>query len=159
MNDWDKTIRISIDSDPEVLGSVRALVRKYMTSAGLSDERADSVVLAVDEACTNSIRHAYKGKTTESMTLRLRRSADGIEIEVEDQGEPAPPEKFRNKPFSEPDPETIQPGGLGIPLMHSVFDEVQFTPGAEKGNRITMLIKQSDQQKDMNDRIAADKAR
>jgi anti-sigma regulatory factor (Ser/Thr protein kinase) len=88
----------------------------------------------------------------------LRRCVEGIEIEVEDQGEPAPPEKFRKKTISEPDPETIQPGGLGISLMHSAFDDVRFTPGTGKGNRITMLIRQSDKQKDVNDRIAADTA-
>ena len=128
-------------SDPKLLKSVRGVVRGFAESHALSDEKAMEVVLAVDEACTNAMRHAYDSNSGRKLWLSLRSVDDGIEIVLRDDGTPARSERVRQKEAVAPDPETLTPGGLGVQILYEVFDEVDFVPGPEYGNCITMRLR------------------
>ena len=135
-------ILIEVAADPKLLGTIRGMVRSYLAEIGFERERADEVVLGVDEACTNAIRHGCRG--CEDMTFRIafRSDEDWIEIELRDSGDPAPPEAFeRRAPIVPTDIATLQPGGLGVYLMYEVFDEVSFISGPETGNCVTMRLR------------------
>lgn len=128
-------------AEPRLLHSVRGLVWRYVRAAGMSEECADEVVLAVDEACTNAMRHSYAHRPEETVWLDLGHDDDWLQIEVRDTGTPAPAESLRKKELAPPDPDDLRPGGLGVQLIHRVFDEVEFTPGAERGNRVRMRLR------------------
>jgi anti-sigma regulatory factor (Ser/Thr protein kinase) len=100
-------------------------------------------VLAIDEACTNAIRHAYQGRSDGSVELSLFAAQDHLEFQVSDQGLPCPAECVEKRPMVTPDPDQLTPGGLGIQLIHNVFDEVDFCPGEDGGNCVTMKLKRS----------------
>jgi anti-sigma regulatory factor (Ser/Thr protein kinase) len=134
-------IRLEIASDARLLCALRALVRTYVGLQGFPFERADEVVLAVDEACTNAIRHSYGGSTDRSIELTLRSLDDGIEIVLRDEGTPASRERLAQRELTPPEPGTVVPGGLGVQIMYRVFDEVTFEPGEDAGNRVTMRLK------------------
>jgi len=137
-----REILIEVAADPKLLGTIRGMVRSYLAEAGFDRERTDEVVLGVDEACTNAIRHGCRG--CEDMTFRIafRADDDWLEIELVDSGDPAPPEAFARKPRTPPsDPSMIQPGGLGVYLIYEVFDEVSFISGPDIGNCVTMRLK------------------
>lgn len=136
-----KDIRLELLSDARLLQCVRGLIRVYLQGLGFSRERMSEIVLAVDEACTNAIRHSYGGRANGRVTLTLRSNAQWIEMEVRDAGEPAPPDKVARRELERPTRETAQPGGLGVQLMYQVFDEVVFAPGEKRGNRVTMRLK------------------
>ncbi len=133
--------QIELRSEPRLLHSIRGLVWRYVHGAGFSDDRTDEVVLAVDEACTNSMRHAYRHRVDRTVWLRLSSSEHALEIEVRDDGEPAPAECLQRKELLPPDPDDLRPGGLGVQLIYRVFDEVEFSPGSERGNRVRMWLK------------------
>ncbi len=137
-------IRLEIRSDPRLLHAVRGLLRCYLEDRGFSEERLNAIVLAVDEACTNSIRHGYGGCGDNVLAMSLRESARDIEIVLSDHGCPAPCEVFVKKPLREPDPHTVKPGGLGVPLIMATFDEVVYRPGTERGNELTLRLKRPD---------------
>jgi anti-sigma regulatory factor (Ser/Thr protein kinase) len=137
-------IRIEIRSKPKLLRGVRELLRCYVRGGGFAPEVADDVVLAVDEACANAIRHSYAGSCDERLELLAACDADGIEIVVSDDGTPAPARRIAPKEQERPDPATVKPGGLGLSLIFKVFDEVVFRPGAERGNRVVMRLKRRD---------------
>ncbi len=122
-------IKVELRSAPKLLRGIRGLVRCYVADQGFSDERCDEIVLAVDEACTNSIRHAYGGATDRTLDLVLRSNDVALEVELRDKGRPAPWEVIDRKEVKPPSLEDLTPGGLGIQLMYSVFDKVTFTPG------------------------------
>lgn len=136
-----RDIRVELLSDARLLQGVRSLMRAYLQGLGFSRERMSDIVLAVDEACTNAIRHSYGGRADGRVTLTLRSNAQWIELQVADMGEPAPREKVARRELARPTRETAQPGGLGVQLMYQVFDEVEFAPGEKRGNRVTMRLK------------------
>ena len=136
-----KDLQISVRSDPKLLGCIRAVLRRYLECLAVSQERGEEIVLAVDEACTNAIRHAYRGRRNKTLELTVRSDRAVIEIELRDDGIPAPAERVAQKRVGVCDPETLTPGGLGIPLIYRVFDEVSFVPGEKQGNRVTMRLK------------------
>lgn len=133
-------LQLEIRTEPRLLAAVRELVREWTTSFDLSEEQEHGVVLAIDEACSNAIRHAYEGRGDCYATLTMRSTDDYLEFQIEDSGTPCCPEKVKKKQLERPDPEDVKPGGLGIQLIHRVFDEVVFTPGEQLGNTVTMRL-------------------
>ena len=132
---------LTIRSDPRLLASIRCLVRGWTESHGITGDVAENVVLAIDEACSNSIRHAYRGCCDEQVELTLRADESFLEYVLEDHGEPCPVECLEVDPEREPSARDVTPGGLGVLLMFEVFDEVDFRPGADRGNRVTMRLR------------------
>lgn len=58
MHNLDLEIRSTIE--PHVLGVLRAMVTSVSTQAGFDEEAVAQIEMAVDEACANVVRHAYK---------------------------------------------------------------------------------------------------
>ncbi len=139
MNSYDIHLRIA--ARPRLLRCVRELVRAYLADCGFGEDQACAVVLAVDEACTNAIRHSYGGPCDQPLELLLRFGVEGLEVVVADCGAPLPPERAVPPEASAPDPEELRPGGLGLKLIHQVFDEVVFKRGPQGGNRIILRLK------------------
>ncbi len=135
-------IVLEVSADPKLLSTVRAMVRSYLAEAGFARERADEVVLGVDEACTNAIRHGCKGCDDDCFSIVFRSDEEWIEIQLLDSGEPASAEVFEAKARAEPGHHSeIEPGGLGLHLIREVFDEVEFCPGKVTGNCVTMRLR------------------
>ena len=143
MNDIQRDLRLTVRSDPKLLSPVRSLVRSWVASWDIDEKIADEVVLAIDEACTNAIRHAYEGRCDGSVELTLHAAQEYLEFQVSDTGVSCPSECSERRPLQPPDPDELEPGGLGIQLIHKVFDEVDFCPGSGGGNCVTMKLKRS----------------
>ena len=139
----NRDLHLTVRSDPKLLGSVRSLVRSWVDSWDVDAKTADEVVLAIDEACTNAIRHAYEGRCDGSVELTLHAAEEHLEFQVSDKGVRCPAECTERRPLQPPDVDDLEPGGLGIQLIHKVFDEVDFCPGESGGNCVTMKLKRS----------------
>lgn len=137
----DKDLSIVFRSSPRLLCDIRALIRSYLISQGVRDDKVQELVLAADEACTNAIRHAYQGASNEFLELSLNSRDEWIELSVHDDGIPAPYDRVRRKSEEDILAEALTPGGLGMHLIYNVFDEVEFTPGAIRGNTIVMRLR------------------
>lgn len=137
-------LRLRTSSDPRLLGVIRGVLQTWLEIVGLEANRRSEVVLAVDEACANAIRHAYDGRVDGEVELILGLSDEWIEITVNDQGKPCPPECAKARPMVRPKANEVEPGGLGVKLIHQVFDEVRFCPGTEHGNCVTMRLRRTD---------------
>jgi len=130
--------RLEVRSDPRLLRCIRCLVRGWLEACELERDATDEMVLAIDEACSNAIRHSYGGQCDRFVELTLRADEAGVEVRLCDQGEPCPPENRERRVLEAPDPDQLTPGGLGVQLMHRAFDEVEFCPGRTTGNCVIM---------------------
>jgi anti-sigma regulatory factor (Ser/Thr protein kinase) len=126
-----------------LLGSIRSLVRTWVGSWEIDEKTVEQIVLAIDEACTNAIRHAYEGRQDGSVELTLHAEQEYLEFQVSDTGLSCPSECTERRPLEKPEVDDLRPGGLGIQLIHKVFDEVDFCAGEHGGNCVTMKLRRS----------------
>ena len=133
--------RLEVRSDPRFLRCIRNLVRGWAEAGDAARDAVDEIVLAVDEACSNAIRHSYGGQCDRFVELTLRADDEFLEVRLSDQGDPCPPEHRERRVLEAPDPDRLEPGGLGVQLMHSAFDEVVFCSDNNQGNCIIMRRK------------------
>ncbi len=113
---------------------VRSAVGQLAGLCGFEEEEVQFIILAVDEACSNVIRHAYEGRTDGEIRLRCSAREDRIEFRLVDRGR-APGTADRLQPRSL---EEVRPGGLGTHLIRSIMDEVRYRFG-ERENELYLV--------------------
>ncbi len=97
---------------------------------GFEEDEVQFIILAVDEACTNVIRHAYDGRTDGEIVLSCSAREDRIEFLVVDHGKTAEAGQLAPRSMDE-----VRPGGLGTYLIRSIMDEVRYGTG-RRGNEM-----------------------
>ena len=123
----------------QVLSQTRSAVRDCLVNDGYPSVLVDDVVLAIDEACQNIIRHAYCGETEQEILLHITRHESHLEITLLDFAPSVSPDCLKPR-----DLEDVRPGGLGAHLIQEVMDDVSLAPFPHRqGNvmRMTKLVK------------------
>jgi serine phosphatase RsbU (regulator of sigma subunit)/anti-sigma regulatory factor (Ser/Thr protein kinase)/putative methionine-R-sulfoxide reductase with GAF domain len=122
----------------EQLDVIRDFASQAARDAGMEEGDVYAVELAIDEACSNIIEHAYEGIEGGEIECTCSQDAHVLKIILRDHGRPFDPSVV-------PDPdlgaklEDRQVGGLGIFLMKQLMDEVHFEPLGESGNLLTLV--------------------
>lgn len=127
-------LRQEFAADPGQLKVIRRLLAETAQRAGMEAEAAGELVLAVDEACQNIIRHGYHGRHDGRIEMCVRRDAEQLTVELVDDAPPVKPEECHGRSLDEP-----RPGGLGTYFMSALTDRVRYLrppPGA--GNRLAL---------------------
>jgi len=127
---------------PATFESMRPILKFVTTHAADANLDADAVYqckLAVDEAATNIIEHAYEGGSGD-ITIEILKEDGACEIQLIDTGKAFDPAHVPSPKIGAP-LEQRQPGGLGIFLMHRVMDEVRYLPGPPY-NRLILVKRQ-----------------
>ena len=122
-------LKMELRSNPAMLCVVRGAVTPLTEKFGFPELESAAVVLAVDEALTNIIRHAYRGEMgqpIEASFSSIRVRHDGapqaaLEILLEDEGTRVDRAKLRGRPLDE-----VRPGGLGLHFIRQSMDTVEF---------------------------------
>jgi sigma-B regulation protein RsbU (phosphoserine phosphatase) len=123
---------------PEELSGIRSAVGGAMRDMGCGESMVGDVVLAVDEACQNIIRHAYKGGRGD-IVVSLDRDQDRLVIRLMDFAPPVDVAKIQPRPLDE-----LRPGGLGTHLMRSIMDHVDFLPPPAGAGNLLQMVKRID---------------
>ena len=113
--------QMRLASDPRLLPVVRRTVSELAASLGFEDSQCRSITLAVDEALSNVIRHAYKNEYNYEIDLNCQAQADCLEFIFIDRGEPADPARICAQPLDE-----VALGGRGTHLIREIMDEVSY---------------------------------
>jgi anti-sigma regulatory factor (Ser/Thr protein kinase) len=114
--------KIEFASHPANLSSVRSLVRQFAADARLPGTEVELIVLGVDEACANIIRHVYRHEPTRLIGLSCEKMESGVRFRLRDYGlNGAEPGQWLGRPL-----EAVQPGGLGLHLIRSAFDHIDY---------------------------------
>ena len=127
---------LDIPTDPVSLFLVRCLVERLSQNLDFSAEEVRRIVLAVDEACSNIIRHACHYCPDERIRLTFIVRPDRLEIEVRDFARPADPKSFMPRSLDE-----VAPGGLGTHFIRSTMDIVEYELPEDGGMLLKMVKK------------------
>lgn len=135
-----KTKKLIVKSRTENLSKIRDFVSSNASEAGFSKDEIDEMILAVDEACTNVIKHAYKFSPYGDIILEIKFDDNALTITIEDNGI-----SFNPDIIPEPDLQKYyrehRVGGLGMYLMKTLMDEVKYKSEPGKFNRVSLTKK------------------
>ena len=136
----DASIELEIPARPEYVALARLVVSSLASSRrDLTDDRVDDLKVAVSEACTNAIEAHHSADSDDSVVVRCIELEDRIEIEIEDRGSGFDPETLPEHP-PVTDPERLNfERGLGIPLIRTLVDEVDFNSN-DGGTSVKMTL-------------------
>ena len=127
-----------LPSETVFLSVVREVTKKMAETAGFDAATADGVALAVDEAATNVLEHAYRGAPDRQVELRFEDRGECLRVDVVDNGATVDPKAVPRVDLSRYVSERRK-GGLGVHLMGKIMDSVTFGRGG-RGN-VCCLVK------------------
>jgi len=118
---------------PEQLADMRHRLAAALQQVGVGASQRQELVLALDEAASNIIRHAYGGPCDEQVELRLQHDGGELLFELVDHAPCATPDCMRPRDLDE-----TRPGGLGINIIDALMDDWELQPLQGGGNRLGM---------------------
>ena len=124
-------IKFTFTSDSCQLADVRCCVRSFLEKCGFDECSIQLLVLGLDEACTNIIRHAY-AHNGKPVRLEMERLRDRVRFVLRDYGRSCDPKCIRGR-----DLEDVRPGGVGVHIIRQVFDYVKYEP-RRRGTRLVL---------------------
>ncbi len=135
----NKPLRIRIFSMPAHLPVVRAAAEKMCELIGFDAESSGALMLSVDEALTNIIRHAYKGAEDKHIDIELAPTGApepcGVKVTLRDYGPTVDPAEIKSRDLAD-----IRPGGLGVHIMNECMDTVEYQQ-ADGGGMMLIMTK------------------
>jgi serine/threonine-protein kinase RsbW len=139
---FERKFTLHVPSSTENLALIREFVSSVATQAGLDEKDIAKLELAVDEACTNVIEHAYGHDSTKEVTVRAIVDDENLNIHVVDTGR-----GFDPAAVPQPDLQSLiserRTGGLGLRVIKSLMDEVHYEiiPGIKNELHMTKRIR------------------
>lgn len=132
------TYRLTITSQTNRLNDVRRFISEKAREHGFSDDDINKITIAVDEACTNIIKHGYNFSPDHFIDIEIHRDATDFEIVISDSGK-----QFDPKSIETPDMKEYlshyRRGGLGVYLMKRIMDKVEFN--FQRDRNILRMVK------------------
>lgn len=130
----DNTLRLEFPALPANVAVARVCVAVFASQLDPTVSDLDDVKLAVSEAVTNAVVHAYEdGRGTVRVTATL--AGDNLIVTVEDDGRGIADVARARQPAFSTDPERM---GLGFAFMDSSMDEVEVDSAPGRGTRVTL---------------------
>lgn len=122
----------------EYLARIADFIAEAGYEAGFDQDTIFHVQMAVDEACSNVIEHAYRGQGEGDIVLGCDVQGKEWIVTIHDTGRPFDPDSVP-EPNLSASLDEIKTGGLGLYFMRQLMDLVEFTFDAEKGNNLRMV--------------------
>lgn len=132
MSEEGRSVRLTIPARPEYITLGRLALTAIAGVRPLSDETLHDLKLALTEACTNSVKHAY-GEGAGSVDIVYELQRDRLAVEVGDAGSGFEPRDERG------DGEELAEGGLGIAIIRALADEVEIAERQGGGSRLRFV--------------------
>ena len=136
----NKSDELKVNSKTENLSEIRDFVSTNALQAGIAVATIDNIILAVDEACTNIIKHAYKLSPQCEIIIKIDYDEEKFTITIIDYGKSFEPDRVPlpdlQKYYRE-----HRVGGLGMYLIKSLMDDVEYTTIPGKYNQVLLSKK------------------
>lgn len=132
-----KILTKKILSRTDHLLEVRNFVSDAARGFGFADEDISKIALAVDEACTNIITHAYHNDPTKEIVVSVLRDKNRFEVRIVDEGAKFDPTAMKPLDLKE-HLSHYRRGGLGVYLMRTLMDEIEYSSLGRKKNEVRL---------------------
>jgi serine/threonine-protein kinase RsbW len=131
--------RLKLPLESANLEIIRDFVGKIAANMGFDQEEIGNIELAVDEAATNVLRHAYQeqDKAKQFILIEVTSYPDRIQISVIDRGKGFNPAEIK-PPRMDQYFKQMRRGGLGLYLIRTLMDQVDFSINPGKRNEVRM---------------------
>jgi len=129
-----RSVRLTIPARPEYITLGRLALTALAGVRPVSDETLHDLKLALTEACTNSVKHAYDEGGEGTVDILYELQPDGLAVEVGDAGAGFEPQQADGAIGDE-----LSEGGLGIEIIRAVTDEVEIEPREGGGSRLRFV--------------------
>ena len=132
---------ICVRSEFTELQHIRDFILNQAIAFGFPEKEASNIVLAVDEACSNLIKYAFKLDDSQEFCIEIGNELNDFIVHISDQSN-----SFNPLDVDRPDMpkyfKELKRGGLGIHIMRSVMDNIEYSPSTRKSNKnILKLVK------------------
>ena len=127
-----------VKSTTDNLAAIRDFVKSAANQSGFSEDSTGKIILAVDEACTNIIKHAYKYSPEGNILIKVKFNDPKFSISITDDGSHFDPNKV-------PEPDLREyykqkrVGGLGMFLIKKLMDEVNYSTLSGNKNQVILV--------------------
>jgi serine/threonine-protein kinase RsbW len=132
-----KTKVLKVKSKTENLSVIRDFISTSAAEARVTPDVVENIILAVDEACTNIIKHAYKSFPDGELIIKTKSTQSRFVISITDYGN-----SFEPDSIPEPDLQKYyrqkRVGGLGMYLMKTLMDDVKYVSIPGKHNEVLL---------------------
>jgi serine/threonine-protein kinase RsbW len=122
----ERDVRLTLPARPENVAVIRHVLGAFAEALQLPANLVEDMRLAVTEAATNVVRHAYHDGEAGPIDVVVRPNGDRLDLIVADRGHGIGPS-----------PDVAGPG-LGLPLIAALADSVEIQHGRTRGSRLAM---------------------
>src|ERR1700754_1517174 len=122
----DSDVKLTLPARPENVSVIRHVLGAFAEPLRLPDDLVEDLRLAVTEACTNVVRHAYPPDLPGPVEISIVPSEARVSVVVSDRGRGIGTSSDTTGP------------GLGLPLIAAIADEVELQPVPGGGSRVAM---------------------
>jgi serine/threonine-protein kinase RsbW len=132
-------VTLTIPAEPRWLALCRLVLSGLCRLGPVDDEMLADLKLAVTEACSNSVRHAYGEDGSGLVSIRYELGADSLAVEVCDSGQGFRFDRPVPKLAPRPD-EELREDEMGLAIIHALVDELDIGAGPDdRGTRISFV--------------------
>jgi len=124
----DTDVKLTLPARPENVSVIRHVLGAFAEALRLPDDLVEDLRLAVTEACTNVVRHAYPAEHAGPVEIAIQPLEEQVIVIVSDHGRGIGTTSDTSGP------------GLGLPLIAAIADDVELEPVPGGGSRVAMTF-------------------
>ncbi len=130
----NEIIRVKIPSHPKYIKRIRNIVGEVCEKMSFSEKKAQDLKLAVNEAVTNIIKHAYAGEANKAIFVYFYLFCDKLEVAIRDYGKKVSAKEIKSRELDD-----YKDSGLGVYLMKSLVDELAYDFSPSVGTELKFI--------------------
>lgn len=132
---------LQLTADLDDLAAIRQFVTESAEQLGCKTDAVDDMIVAFNEAVTNSIVHGYN-RQAGSITVIVRRQEDKLEVCLRDDAPPFDPTAVPAPDITKP-LEQRRPGGMGVHMMRHFTDNLHYCFTIDGQNELRLVKKEA----------------
>jgi len=127
-------LRMTLPARAEAMAEMRRALAQALERLHIPAREQERLILAVHEACTNVIRHAYRECVGGSIGLCVEHVRGQLRIRLRDRAPPVDPRCVRPRDLGE-----CRPGGLGVNIIDETMDRWRLRPLKHRAGNVLCM--------------------